>query len=137
MHLKFILLPANLFEMDSLFEFAPDKPELPEGIAGVELSDVEAVVLKTLAFVNEPMSKSATKDLAKSILACVPLYYDIKAKSINDSINSLQDKGILLNTSIGYNVQPQIVGKILPLAQENQVLIRAAVSYFSNRNNFV
>ncbi len=129
-------MPANLFEMDSLFEFAPDKPELPEGIAGVELSDVEAVVLKTLAFVNEPMSKSATKDLAKSILACVPLYYDIKAKSINDSINSLQDKGILLNTSIGYNVQPQIVGKILPLAQENQVLIRAAVSYFSNHYSY-
>lgn len=121
--------------MNELFQDA-DFRGLSFGASNVDLEDVEAIVLKVLAFINYPFTKSETKRTVKSILDSQPPYSSIKKGEIDNSIESLIAKNILNNYPTGCVVDAQVVSKIMPLAKDNLPLVKAIISYFIEHYSF-
>ncbi len=118
--------------MNRLFEESETR-ELPKAIIDVELDDVEAIVLKLLVLIDKPFQKTEIKSIARSIISSVSSYSSIKNARIDESINSLLAKGVIIQFNSGFGIHPKIVFKIFPLAKDNLLLIRAAISYFTSQ----
>jgi SNF2 family DNA or RNA helicase len=116
--------------MEQLFE-PSDKPELPAGITSIELNSVEAVVLKILTFIATPISKSQAKEIAKSVLGALSQYASVRKGTIDKSVESLEDKGLFHRAPDGYYVDKAVAVRIMPLADDNQTLIREILSYLN------
>ena len=108
-----------------------DIPELPEGITDTALDQVEAVVLKILTFIATPIPKSQAKEVAKSVLGAMSQYASLKKGTIDKSVESLEDKGLFRRTPDGYYVDKAVAARIMPLADDNQPLLREILSYFN------
>ncbi|TAJ12123.1 DEAD/DEAH box helicase [Marinilabiliaceae bacterium JC017] len=120
--------------MGQLFKDA-ELTELPAGIVDEKLNNVEAIVLKLLVFINEPMTKTDMKHVVSIILTSVAEYSNFRMTIIYKSIDSLEGKDILIRTVRGISVDPEVVSKILPLAKDNKPLLKKAVAYFK-KNRF-
>ena len=70
---------------DSLFEFQPAE-SFPEGITDIELSDLQKAVLKLLAFMDHPRSKTEIKQLAGDIITSTPQYQMVKKSLVTGII---------------------------------------------------
>jgi len=117
--------------MEHLFE-PSDKTELPAEITNVELNRVEAVVLKILTFVATPIAKSEAKEIAKSVLGALDQYASIKKGVIDKSIESLEDKGLFCKVAGGYCVEKTVAAGIMPLAKDNQPLLKELIYYYNS-----
>lgn len=113
-----------------------DQPELPDGIVEEEIDAIEAVVLKTLVFIDQPFSKTEMKSVVKEILALAANYSSIKKARISKSVDSLEEKNLILRFTTGCAVAPDVAFSIRPLAKDNVSLVNAAVSYFANHYSY-
>ncbi|HTO36181.1 MAG TPA: hypothetical protein VLZ72_08080, partial [Flavobacterium sp.] len=121
--------------MSKLFE-DPSSLELPKKFENVNLSSVEEVVVKVLAFINHPFSKSETKIAVKAILGSKTPYSQIKKGEIDKSIESLIAKNILKQHPSGFALDQQVVSRIIPLAKDNLPLVKMILSHFTSRYLF-
>ena len=121
--------------MNQLFKDT-DQPELPDGLVDEEIDAIEAVVLKTLVFIDQPFSKTEMKSVVKDILGSTAPYSSIKKSVISKSVDSLEDKNLILRFTTGCAVAPDVAFSIRPLAKDNLPLINAAVTYFFNHYSY-
>lgn len=111
--------------------------ELPVGIIDVDLDRVDAIVLKLLVLINEPFTKTETKSTVKSIFDLQKPYSSIKKAAIDNSIESLFAKNILVNFISGCGVNPNVASEILPLAKDDLPLLKVATNYFANHYSYL
>ncbi len=115
--------------MGSLFK-DEELTELPQGLLSENLDNVEAAVLKTIAFIDEPLSRYDLRTLVKDIFSKVHPYKTIKKGTIDVSIESLEDKGLLISYSTGIGVNPDLISDIFVLAKDNYKLIYVLLILF-------
>ncbi len=117
---------------DSLYEFPPDE-SFPEGIVDIELSDLQNTVLKLLAFINHPRSKTEIKQLAGDILTSLPQYQLVKKSAILACVDYFDEHDLFFYYQRGIGLRPEIVRKLLPLAASHSELIGVAYEVERNR----
>ncbi len=122
--------------MGSLFQ-DKELSELPLGLLTENLDNVEAAVLKTIAFIDETLSKYEVKSLVKDIFSEVHPYKTIKKGTIDASVESLEDKDLLVHYSAGLGVDPDLVSDIFALAKDNYKLIYGILNSLSGYNSYM
>ncbi len=118
---------------NSLFEFQPAE-SFPEGITDIELSDLQKAVLKLLAFMDHPRSKTEIKQLTGEIITSVPRYQMAKKSLVTACIDFFDDHGFFVSYKKGgIGLRPEIVQKLLLLAGSHLQLINTAYNIEKSR----
>ena len=117
---------------NSLFEFQSAE-SFPEGITNIELSDLQKAVLKLLAFMDHPRSRTEIKQLAGEIITSVPEYKMVTKSSVSACIEFFVDQGFFVNYNNGIGLHPKFVKKLLPLAGSHLQLINIAYNIEKSR----
>ena len=115
-----------------MFELQSDE-SFPEGIADIELNDLQKVVLKLLAFINHPRSWTELKQLTGEILTSLPKYHMVKKSLVADCVDFFYEHEFFIHYNRGIGLHPTIVRKLLPLADSHLELIDIAYEMERNR----
>ncbi len=109
---------------NTLFDF-PGEP-FPENIVDFELTDIERITLKVLAYTNTYRAITPLKQMVYNIVQSFSGYGNHKKKTTDAAINKLKDRKLLISNYNQFILDPSVVNKLTFLAPSNKHIIKSA-----------
>ena len=125
-------MQKNLFELLSEFQF---RPSFQGDIMDSGLTGLQKEVLKLLAFINHRRTITELKKITGDIITSMPEYMVAKKSHVTACVDFFLEHGFLIHRQGAISLHPDLLQRLLPLADTHLKLIKRAYQYERDRGH--